>query len=213
MFWAVLADVPPYRTKSRRPSRGWSLALRPATLKQECLAERRNIAPDSQGFRKGHDSLVLLPYTSGSWLTDFAKSYGVGLQREICFGIDVGGADQDMAEPGAGGMDVQLARTDWQAVGQSSLTRRVMVEIQHSRSVNDQLAPFGLLSISGLTNNISGSIRTARREFRSISANRNRNMDSSPSRSPAEAKRLRRTSKKSTGYAPDVARRASSGRA
>jgi len=43
---------------------------------------------------------------TGSWLTDFAKSYGVCFQREVYFGIDVCGADRDMAEPGADGIDV-----------------------------------------------------------------------------------------------------------
>ena len=37
---------------------------------------------------------------------DFAKSYSVDFQREVYFGIDVGGADRDMAESGADGIDV-----------------------------------------------------------------------------------------------------------
>lgn len=44
-----------------------------------------------------------------SWLADFAESYGVGFQREVYFGIDVGGADRDMPQPGADSIDVHAS--------------------------------------------------------------------------------------------------------
>jgi hypothetical protein len=39
-------------------------------------------------------------------LADFAKRNSVGFHREVNFGIDVGGADRDVAEPGSDGIDV-----------------------------------------------------------------------------------------------------------
>jgi hypothetical protein len=69
------------------------------------------------------------------------------------------------------------------------------------------------LAFPCLTNEMLESIRPVRRRFRSISTNRNRNMDSSPSRCPAEAKLFRRALNQSTGVVPDATRRASSGRA
>jgi hypothetical protein len=82
------------------------VAPRPAPLRARVLdGGRRNITPDSLDFRKAMRSLSSLRERAGrGW--DFAKSYGIGFQREIYFGIDVGGADRDMAEPGADGIDV-----------------------------------------------------------------------------------------------------------
>lgn len=47
---------------------------------------------------------------AGAWLADLAKSDGVGFQRKVDFGIDVGGADGDVAEPGADGVDVDTCQ-------------------------------------------------------------------------------------------------------
>ena len=62
--------------------------------------------PHSQGFQEGHEVLVLLPRAPRLRLTHLAKGDRARLCREVDLGIDVGGTDRDMAEPGAHRVDV-----------------------------------------------------------------------------------------------------------
>ena len=60
----------------------------------------------SQGFQERHQVFVLLPRASWPLWADFAECHGVGLQRQVDLGINVGRADRHMPKPGADGVDV-----------------------------------------------------------------------------------------------------------
>ena len=62
----------------------------------------------SERVEKGHQSPVILPGLFRPGLRRIAQRHRPGLHLEIDLGVDVGGIETDMAEPGADRVEVDL---------------------------------------------------------------------------------------------------------